>query len=100
MLVHPERQIVERILWIDKKESTVGRAPDLTHARQVAQRTLGHERQALDDQRRQIILQHHILKIAVKLRDGLLGAANRSELARMLDEQSVVERMHVAWAIR
>ena len=54
-----------------------GRPSDLAHTRQIAQRAFGHERQALYDERRQVVLKYYILKVAVKLRNGLLRAANR-----------------------
>src|SRR5918997_451936 len=61
---------------------------------EVAFGTLVRERQPLDDERRETVLQHHVLEVAVQLRDGLLGATHGRELARVLGEQCVVEGEH------
>lgn len=39
------------------------RPPDLSHSRQITQGTLSLQRQTLYDERRQIVLKHHVFKI-------------------------------------
>jgi hypothetical protein len=77
MLVHAQRQIVERVIVRDEKETALRRPPYLAHARQVAQRPFRHRRQTLYHKRRKIILKNHVLKITMNLRNRLLSTANR-----------------------
>ena len=70
------------------------RAPDLTHARDVAQRALRLRQQTLDDERRQIVLKHNVLEVAVELHNRRIRATDWDQLARVLCENCAVEREH------
>ena len=84
----------QRVVGRDGEEGVARRAPDLTHARDVAQRALRLRQQTLDDERRQIVLKHNVLEVAVKLHNRRIRATDWRQLARVLCEKGAVECEH------
>jgi hypothetical protein len=60
-----ELRRVERVFRRGEEEGVARETSDLAHARDVAHRALRLGQKALDHQRRQVVLQHHVLEIAL-----------------------------------
>ena len=81
----------QAVVGRDEEEGVARGAPHLAHARHVAQRALRLRQEAFDDERREVVLQHHVLEVAMQLRDGLLRATHGRELSGVLGEKRAVE---------
>ena len=75
-------------------------AREVAEASEVAQGAFRSGRKGLDEEGSEVVIEEDIFEVAEELRDGLRGAADRSQLAGVMSEQGMIERKHFVGHLR
>ncbi|PYS80089.1 MAG: hypothetical protein DMF70_11770, partial [Acidobacteria bacterium] len=89
------KDFVERVSLAYEEESPTSCARKLAESSLLTIGPLSGERQALDHQRAEVVLQNYVLKIAMQLGNRRMRATNGRKLTRVLRKKCVVKRIHL-----
>ena len=92
-------EISYRVGWMREKEGMPIAAREFANARFLSWAASGRKWQRLDHQRAQIIFEHDLFKISMKLRNRRVSTANRHELTTVLSQKKIVEGMHFVLSV-